>query len=221
MYKRQHKDRVVVTGTPVRGDFFTQTKAQAKEKLGVNDGRPLVVSFWGSLGAGNMNRVTAGLLYLEAAKEPFHHVHSVGSLGWQKMHEWVSGYGVDLRDHPSLDVREYIYDMADVMRAADLVICRAGASTLSELTALGVPAILVPSPNVTNHHQEKNAAVLGEHGAALVLPEEGLDGKRLFTEAAALLRDETRLAAMHEASLRLGVRDATERIYETVMALVK
>ena len=210
----KHKDRVVVTGTPVRGDFFTQTKAQAKEKLGVNDGRPLVVSFWGSLGAGNMNRVTAELLYLEAAKEPFHHIHSVGSLGWQKMHEWVSGYGVDLRDHPSLDVREYIYDMADVMRAADLVICRAGASTLSELTALGVPAILVPSPNVTNHHQEKNAAVLG-------LPEEGLDGKRLFTEAAALLRDETRLAAMHEASLRLGVRDATERIYETVMALVK
>ena len=157
----KHKDRVVVTGTPVRGDFFTQTKAQAKEKLGVNDGRPLVVSFWGSLGAGNMNRVTAELLYLEAAKEPFHHIHSVGSLGWQKMHEWVSGYGVDLRDHPSLDVREYIYDMADVMRAADLVICRAGASTLSELTALGVPAILVPSPNVTNHHQEKNAALLG------------------------------------------------------------
>lgn len=151
----KHKDRVVVTGTPVRGDFFTQTKAQAKEKLGVNDGRPLIVSFWGSLGAGNMNRVTAELLYLEAAKEPFHHIHSVGSLGWQKMHEWVSGYGVDLRDHPSLDVREYIYDMADVMRAADLVICRAGASTLSELTALGVPAILVPSPNVTNHHQEK------------------------------------------------------------------
>ena len=155
----KHKDRVVVTGTPVRGDFFTQTKAQAKEKLSVNDGRPLVVSFWGSLGAGNMNRVTAELLYLEAAKEPFHHIHSVGSLGWQKMHEWVSGYGVDLRDHPSLDVREYIYDMADVMRAADLVICRAGASTLSELTALGVPAILVPSPNVTNHHQEKNAAL--------------------------------------------------------------
>ena len=74
----KHKDRVVVTGTPVRGDFFTQTKAQAKEKLGVNDGRPLVVSFWGSLGAGNMNRVTAELLYLVAAKEPFHHVHSVG-----------------------------------------------------------------------------------------------------------------------------------------------
>ena len=108
----RHPEKVIVTGTPVRGDFFTQTKAQAKEKLSVNDGRPLVVSFWGSLGAGNMNRVTAELLYLEAAKEPFHHIHSVGSLGWQKMHEWVSGYGVDLRDHPSLDVREYIYDLS-------------------------------------------------------------------------------------------------------------
>lgn len=69
-------------------------------------------------------------------------------------------------------------------------------------------------------HLSGTVLILGI-GAALVLPEEGLDGKRLFTEAAALLRDETRLAAMHEASLRLGVRDATERIYETVMALVK
>ena len=217
----KHKDRVVVTGTPVRGDFFALTKEQARAKLGFTDDRPLVVSFWGSLGAAGMNRRTAEFLYLEAAREPFHHIHSVGALGWQKMHEWVSEYGVDLREHPSLDVREYIYDMAVVMRAADLVICRAGASTLSELTALGVPAILVPSPNVTNHHQEKNAAVLGTHGAALVLAEEGLDGKRLFTEAAALVRDPTRLEAMHEASLRLGVRDATERIYETVLAILK
>lgn len=217
----KHPERVVVTGTPVRGDFFERTREEARAQLGITDDRPLVVSFWGSLGAGNMNRLTAEFLYLEAAHEPFHHIHSVGSLGWQRMHEWVSGYGVDLRDHPALDVREYIYDMAVVMRAADLVICRAGASTLSELTALGVPAILVPSPNVTNHHQEKNAAVLAEHGAALVLAEEGLDGKRLFAEASALLRDSERLAAMHEASLALGVRDATERICDTVLSLVK
>lgn len=168
-----------------------------------------------------MNRAMAEFLALESAKEPFYHIHGVGEICWKPMQQWMHDDGLEITEHPALDVREYIYNMATVMRAADLVICRAGASTLSELTALGVPAILVPSPNVTNHHQEKNAAVLGEHGAALVLPEEGLDGKRLFTEAAALLRDETRLAAMHEASLRLGVRDATERIYETVMALVK
>ena len=137
------------------------------------------------------------------------------------MHEWVSGYGVDLRDHPSLDVREYIYDMADVMRAADLVICRAGASTISELTALGVPAILVPSPNVTNHHQEKNAGLLASHGAALVLAEDGLDGKKLFAAAAAVLKDERKLAEMSRNMAALGVRDSTQRIYACVTELLR
>ena len=155
----KHPEKVVVTGTPVRGDFFTVTKQQAKEKLGMNDGRKLIVSFWGSLGSNAMNRAMAEFLALESAKEPFYHIHGVGEICWKPMQQWMHDDGLEITEHPALDVREYIYDMATVMRAADLVICRAGASTLSELTALGVPAILVPSPNVTNHHQEKNAAL--------------------------------------------------------------
>ncbi len=216
----KHPEKVVVTGTPVRGDFFALTKAQAKEKLGLNDGRALIVSFWGSLGSASMNRTMAEFLALESAREPFRHIHGVGGLCWERMRGWLKEYGVDPAAHPALDVREYIYDMATVMRAADLVICRAGASTLSELTALGVPAVLVPSPNVTNHHQEKNAALLGDHGAALVLPEEGLDGKRLFAAAAGILNNPQRMETMSRNMAALGVRDATRRIYETVMALV-
>ncbi len=214
-------DKVVVTGTPVRGDFFTQTRDEAKQKLGAADGRPLIVSFWGSLGAGRMNGMMAEFLALECAHEPFHHVHGVGSISWNAMQEELKARGVDLAAHPSLDVREYIYDMADVMRAADLVLSRAGASTIAELTALGVPAILVPSPNVTNHHQEKNANVLGEHGAALVLAQEGLDGKALFTAASGILHDEGKRTEMAKNMAALGVRDATERIYETVMSLAR
>ena len=195
--------------------------ALRKKLLGVDDGRPLIVSFWGSLGAGAMNRIMAEFFYLEAAHEPFHHVHSMGSICYPKLGEWTAQYGLDLSRHPSIDAREYIHDMALQMRAADLVICRAGASTLSELTALGVPAILVPSPNVTNHHQEKNAAVLGDAGAALVLAEEGLDGKKLFAAVSGVLRDEAKRAAMERASLALGTRDATERIYEVVTSIVK
>ena len=153
----KHPEKVAVTGTPVREDFFTLTKEAAKEKLGVNDGRPLIVSFWGSLGASGMNAQMADMLALEAGKEPFHHIHGAGKSGYAAVLEALAEKGVDLKDHPSLQVREYIYDMAPVMRAADLVICRAGASTVSELTALGVPAIMVPSPYVTNNHQEKNA----------------------------------------------------------------
>ena len=217
----KHPEKVVVTGTPVRGDFFIKTKEQAKEALGVNDGRPLIVSFWGSLGSGAMNRAMAEFLALESTKEPFHHIHGVGEICWKSMQQWMHDDGLEITEHPALDVREYIYDMASVLRAADLVICRAGASTLSELTALGVPAILVPSPNVTNHHQEKNAALLGDHGAALVLAEEGLDGKKLFAAAAGLLRDDARIRSMAESMAKLGIRDATERIYQTVMSLLK
>lgn len=217
----RHPDKIVVTGTPVRGDFFALTKEEARKKLGLTDDRPLVVSFWGSLGAGAMNRQMAEYFYLEAAKEPFHHIHSVGSLGWEKMQAWVKEYGVDLREHPSIDVREYIYDMAAVMRAADLVISRAGASTISELTALGVPAVIVPSPNVTNNHQEKNARVLEEAGGIALLPESESSGKKLFTLTVSILKDPARRAAMSRAMLSLGVPDATERIYETVTGLLR
>ena len=137
---------MIVTGTPVRRDFFHLTKAEAKRRLGVEDGRPLLVSFWGSLGASGMNRQMADFLALEAAKEPFHHIHGAGKDGYPVLLKLLREKGVDLADHPALQVREYIYDMAAVMRAADLVLCRAGASTISELTALGVPALIVPSP---------------------------------------------------------------------------
>lgn len=217
----KHPEKIVVTGTPVRGDFFRLTKQEAKRALGVDDGRPLVVSFWGSLGATSMNRQMAEYLSLEAEKEPFHHIHSVGSIGWSRMEGWVKEHGVELKAHPSLDVREYIYDMATVMRAADLVLSRAGASTISELTALGVPAILVPSPNVTNNHQEKNAQVLADAGGAVLLRESESSGKQLFALSAAILKDPARQAEMSRAMLSLGVPQAAELICETVLSLRK
>ena len=174
----RHPEKVIVTGTPVRRDFFHLTKAEAKRRLGVEDGRPLLVSFWGSLGASGMA---------------------------------LEGTGIE--------VREYIYDMAAVMRAADLVLCRAGASTISELTALGVPALIVPSPYVTNNHQEKNARVLENAGGAAVLLEKDCSGQALFQAACGILHDGARRASMERAMSALGIRDATERIYQTVLEI--
>ena len=217
----KHPDKVTVTGTPVRGDFFDLTKEQAKQKLGVDDGRPLIVSFWGSLGASGMNRQMADFLALEAAKEPFHHIHAAGKGGYPVVLELLKEKGVDLKEHPSLQVREYIYDMAQVMRAADLVICRAGASTISELTALGVPALIVPSPYVTNNHQEKNARVLEAAGGAAVLLEKDSSGQALFQAACGILRDPEKRAGMETAMAALGIRDATERIYQTILQITQ
>ena len=217
----KHPEKVVVTGTPVREDFFTLTKQQAKEQLGADDGRPLIVSFWGSLGASGMNRQMVDFLALEAAKEPFRHIHAAGAGGREPMAAALRERGVDLADHPALDVREYIYDMARVLRAADLVLCRAGASTISELTALGVPAVMVPSPYVTNNHQEKNARALEAAGGAVVLPERECSGQALFQAACGILHDGARRAEMERAMASLGIRDAGERIWRAVQEIEK
>ena len=216
-YKQPEK--VIVTGTPVRSDFFALTKEEAKAKLGVNDGRPLIVSFWGSLGASGMNRQMADFLALEAENESFHHIHAAGKNGYPVVLELLREKGVELSRHPSLEVREYIYDMACVCRAADLVICRAGASTISELTALGVPALMVPSPYVTNNHQEKNARVLEEAGGAVVLLEKDSTGQVLFQTACGILHDVAKRAEMEQNMAALGIRDAAERIYQTILEI--
>ena len=166
-----------------------------------------------------MNRLMADFLALEAAKEPFHHIHGAGKVGYPVLLDLLREKGVDLKEHPALQVREYIYDMAVVMRAADLVLCRAGASTISELTALGVPALIVPSPYVTNNHQEKNARVLEAAGGAVVLLEQDSSGQALFQAACGILHDEDRRAEMEKAMSALGIRDATERIYATVLEI--
>ena len=219
---RQHykePEKVVVTGTPVRSDFFAETKEEAKRALGVDDGRPLIVSFWGSLGASGMNRQMADFMALEAEKEPFHHIHAAGQSGYPVMQQLLREKGVDLEKHPALQLREYIYDMARVCRAADLVICRAGASTISELTALGVAALIVPSPYVTNNHQEKNARVLEAAGGAVVLVESESTAQKLFQTACGVLRDDNRRREMERAMASLGICDATDRIYKTIQEI--
>ena len=218
LYK--HPERIVVTGTPVRGDFFNLTHDEAKAALGLGAEEPLVVSFWGSLGASTMNRQMLDFFEKEKADGyPFRHIHAVGSGNWEWMQQELRQR--DLTGNARLDVRQYIYDMAVVMRAADLVICRAGASTISEITALAVPTIIVPSPYVANNHQEKNARILAQHGGACLIREEESSGGKLYRTARDILDSPTRRESMSRGMAELGILDATERIYQTVMELVR
>lgn len=211
-----HPQRVAVTGTPVRRAFFDYTRSEARARLGLVDQRPLILTYWGSLGAEVMNRHTADLIRREAADGyPFHHIHGAG-----RNYRWMEETLGDLKD-PAVEVREYIYDMPLVMAAADLIICRAGASTISELTAIQKPAILVPSPNVTANHQEKNARVLESHGAAVLMQEGACSGQTLYAQIHALLGDTAKLSTMRRALSALSVTDANEEIYETLIGIMK
>ncbi|MBQ7254930.1 MAG: undecaprenyldiphospho-muramoylpentapeptide beta-N-acetylglucosaminyltransferase [Oscillospiraceae bacterium] len=217
-YKQPEK--VIVTGTPAREEFLYRDKNDARKQLGLDD-RPLIVSYWGSLGAREMNKKIAQFIALEAKDEKFQHIHATGSYGWRWMPDYVKELGLDLSAHPAIDMREYIYDMPTVMAAADLMICRAGAGTISELTISGTPSIIVPSPNVTDDHQAKNADVLAQAGAAVVLRERDTDGETLYRTACEVLSDPDRLQAMRKALSDLAVVDSTQRIYDTVMEVVK
>ena len=211
-------ERIVVTGMPVRGEFLYTKKEEARRALGLDD-KPLVVSAWGSLGAREMNKKIARFMVREAEESLFHHIHATGSFGWKWMPELVRELGLDLSDHPEIDMREYIYNMPQVMAAADLVICRAGAATISEICASGTPCIMVPSPNVTNDHQEKNARVLERHGAAVVLRENECDADTLYETVKQLLADKEKLREMGYAAAKLAVVDSAEQIYDVIRTL--
>ncbi|MBQ1677983.1 MAG: UDP-N-acetylglucosamine--N-acetylmuramyl-(pentapeptide) pyrophosphoryl-undecaprenol N-acetylglucosamine transferase [Oscillospiraceae bacterium] len=215
----KHPERVQVVGMPVRQEFLYTTRAEARARLGYGE-EPLVVSAWGSQGAREMNKIIADFLALELRDGcPWRHVHATGSYGWRWMPELVKEKGVDLAAHPMLDMREYIHNMPELMAAADLVLTRAGASSLNEIEAAGTPCIIIPSPNVTDNHQEKNARVLERNGAAVVLLEQGLTGETLYETARELLNDAPRRAAMRANLQKMAVVDSAERIYNTILEL--
>ena len=216
-YKNPEKG--IVTGTPAREAFLYPNKTDARKTLGLDD-RPLVVSYWGSLGAREMNKKIARFMVLAAQTDEIRHIHATGSYGWRWMPDYVKGLGLDLTAHPNIDMREYIYDMPLVMAAADLMICRAGAATISEITVSGTPAIIVPSPNVTDNHQEKNAGVLAEAGAAVVLHEADCTGDTLYETATALLHDNEKRKSMRRSLSELAVVDSTARICDVVKGLI-
>ncbi len=218
----KNPDKVVVTGTPVRGDFFTLTRQEARAKLGITDDKPVVVTTWGSLGAQIMNEHMVGFVEQEIRDgQPFHHIYGVGKRYYQRVTQEIAERGIDLTQSPDVDVREYIYDMSVVMAAADLTIDRAGASTISEITALAKPSILVPSPNVTNNHQEKNARVLADRGGAVLLLEKDCTPELLYQTVRELLDDPERRAHMAQALRSMQTGDAGEKIYETLYGLIR
>ena len=215
----KNPDRVEVVGMPVRREFLYTTRAEARKKLGLGD-EPLLVSAWGSLGAREMNKLMADFLALEVKDGcPWHHVHATGSYGWRWMPELVAEKGVDLKTHPELDMREYIHNMPELMAAADLMLTRAGASSLNEIEAAGTPCIIIPSPNVTDNHQEKNARVLERNGAARVLLEAGLSAEALYEAAKDLMNDSAARRTMKENLHKMSVVDSAERIYHTILEL--
>lgn len=210
------KSKLVFTGTPVRTVFLKTDKLAARRELGLDEQNPLVLSVWGSLGSEHMNSIMLELIPRLAEEKSIHLVHSAGKAYYKEFMDELLKKGFSSAHSENVDVCDYIYNLDKYLIAADLVICRAGASTLAELTYLGKPAIIVPSPNVTNNHQEKNAEVIGKSGAALLMTEGSFDSGDLYSVLLKLLNDTDTLDAMGKAMEALSVKNSTDRILEVI-----
>ena len=217
----KHPERVEVVGMPVRKEFIFTKKEEARRELGLDE-RPVVLSTFGSQGAKVMNENVGVMFRLEKeAGFPYQHIHAVGSYGWEWMPDYVREQGIDLERDSSISMTEYIYNMPTVMAAADVVISRAGASSCNEIAASGTPCILIPSPNVTDNHQEKNARALEEKGGAVVILEKESSGQVFMDTVTQLLQDSQRYNAMRSALLDLSVPDSAERLCTIMENLIK
>ncbi len=203
-----------VTGNPVRREIIAADKDSARKELGLDE-RPVVLSFGGSLGARKINEGVAGLIARSGKDRKYQHIHGYGKNGlW--FPDYIKDRGVDVRTCPNLDVREYIDNMATCMAAADLVISRAGAITLSEIQALGKPSILIPSPNVAENHQFHNAMALVNNKAAEIIEEKDLTEELLIEKADSLLQNPEKLREYTDNARKMAIIDANERIYSII-----
>ena len=208
--------RIEVTGSPIREEIVRC--GERKDAPLFDNGMPLVVSFWGSVGAKYMNQKMEEFIVCNARTPRFNHIHAASSsqYGWMKADLEAQGIDPDTYDH--IDLREYIYDMDKVLAQADLVICR-GGGTLAELCAAGKPSIVVPSPYAAENHQEKNARILEQAGAAEVVVEADATGAGLFARASQLLDCPELLREMGAKARALGHPEALEHIYHTLKSL--
>ncbi len=212
------KKPVIVTGNPIRDEILKADKAKSRKELGLDE-RPMILSFGGSLGAKRLNETIADVMQWHCRDAKFYHFHATGKFGIEWMPGLLEQKGVILKDNPQIHVQEYINNMDVLMSAADLVICRAGAITLSELQALGKASILIPSPNVAENHQYHNAMALANRGAAAVFEEKDLDSAAVIKKISEILGNKEILKKMENASFSGAILDSNEKIYKVLTDL--
>ncbi len=209
--------KLCLTGNPVSPEIGTLSRAKARSKMGVS--APFLLSYGGSLGATAINEAVFTLAKEYSSRKPVFHTHAFGVREYEKWMNLEKTEGICR--FGNVKFCDYIYDMPYQMCAADLVIARAGAITLSELSLLGKPAILIPSPNVTDNHQYKNALVYAEKGAAVLIEEKDLTAERLIEEVDRILLSPEKLREMSENMKQLAVPGATDAIWDEICKLTK
>lgn len=213
-----NRKKIGVTGNPIRKDILNVSRPEGMKALGFSDKLPLVFVVGGSRGAKKINESVL-LIAENCLKGQYQMLHMTGETQYDQVCKLYSERGIAL-DQAALKVVPYLHNMPYALAASDIVISRCGASTLSEITALGKPSILIPYPYATDNHQEYNARALEKNGAAVVLLERDLNEEILYNEVANMLSSPQRTKEMADKSKALGKNGAASAIVDEAFRLI-
>ncbi|MCR5758410.1 MAG: undecaprenyldiphospho-muramoylpentapeptide beta-N-acetylglucosaminyltransferase [Selenomonas sp.] len=213
--------KVVCTGNPIRKEVLTAMREDGARVFGFDPTKKTVLISGGSRGARTINNAMVDVLVAAAKQSEVQYLHVTGKLDYEDIIGHLAERGVNLAETPHIRVEPYLYNMPEAMAMADLVVYRAGATGLAELTARGIPAILVPYPYAAENHQEHNARALERAGAAKVILNRDLKSANLQRMLQELLTDEAELASMAKASRDLGKPQAAADIAQMVIDMIQ
>ena len=204
------KDNIVLTGNP-RGEEITKFKKGNKTDYDLSIEKKLVLITMGSLGASTINKKIVDLLN-DFKNKPYEVLLVTGKDNYDEI--------ANTHLPKNVKITPYIEKMGEVLKFTDLIITRAGATIISEITSLGIPSILIPSPYVANNHQEINAQDLGENGASIVIREAEFNGNELIEHIDKILNDKDIYKKMSESAKKMGITDSNTRIYKEIERLL-
>ncbi len=209
-------ERCIVTGNPVRREFGLFTKEIARKTLKLKQSDKFLLIFGGSLGASSINEAVKTLLWAYKDDKNVHIVHVTGDETFEEYKRSLKEEGLDTDKYKNINILSYTNDMPLLLNAADLVICRSGATTIAEVNYVGVAAIYIPYPYAANDHQMKNAISTRDKGASVVIKNDELSGKILATAVESLLKDDKLLSKMALKSRSMGIRNSTQLLCDEI-----
>lgn len=215
----KNSEKVTITGNPIRQDILKIDKDLAYSKLGIRKELPFILCFGGSGGQKSLNDNMLKFICKNIQNKDIQIIHITGERFYKNFLLQLKKMGIEQLEE-NIKVVPYFYDMPEALNIADLVVTSGGAITIAELTAVGVPSIIVPKAYTTENHQEYNARALEKVGASIVILEKDLTGDVLMDKINELLNNKEKLKEMSNNSKNIGIVDADERILDIVNELI-
>ena len=215
--------KIVFTGTPIKiekKEYTKEEKCKILKSVNLKENRPVVLIFGGSQGAQKINEAIIGIVE-NKLNSNYQIIWATGPKQFDIVKQTLAEKNIDIEHIENASILPYIYNMEEIMNIADIIVARSGAMTITEISTLGKPSILIPLPNVSQNHQLYNAKVLENVGAAKIILNDELKKENLNTEIQNMIKSPETLEKMGKAAIKKAVKDVPEHIYEEIKKVVK